>query len=82
MLREALSNLARHAAADHGEVSVEVGDGEVRLSVVDDGVGVPADVAESGLRNARRRASALGGKLELTPRQPRGTSFVWRVPLQ
>lgn len=82
VLREALSNLARHAAADHGEVEVSVDDRELRMTVLDDGVGVPADVAESGLRNARRRASALGGALEITPRQPRGTSFVWRVPLR
>ena len=81
VLREALSNLARHAAAEHGEVTVEVDDREVRLTVLDDGVGIGPDAAESGLRNARRRASALGGTLELTPREPRGTSFVWRVPV-
>jgi hypothetical protein len=28
------------------------------------------------------RAQGLGGTLELTPREPRGTSFVWRVPLR
>lgn len=81
VVREALSNLARHAAADHGEIAVEVDAHEVRLSVLDDGVGIGPDRAESGLRNARRRASALGGLLEVTPRHPRGTSFVWRVPL-
>lgn len=82
VLREALSNLARHAAADHGEVEVSVDDRELRMTVLDDGIGIAPDVAESGLRNARRRASALGGALELTPRRPRGTSFVWRVPLR
>ena len=81
VLREALSNLARHADADHGEVEVAVDGGELRLSVVDDGVGLGEPSRESGLRNARRRATALGGRLEITPRSPRGTSFVWRVPL-
>ena len=83
VLREALSNLARHAGADSGdiELSVSVEDHHVTLCVRDDGVGIGADPAESGLRNARRRASALGGTLELARREPRGTSFVWRVPL-
>ncbi|KQW48891.1 hypothetical protein ASC77_09225 [Nocardioides sp. Root1257] len=81
VLREALSNLARHASADHGEVELAVDGTEVRLSVVDDGVGLGPGTVESGLRNARRRAAALGGSLEVTPRAPRGTSFVWRVPL-
>ncbi|MGB0100623.1 MAG: ATP-binding protein, partial [Nocardioides sp.] len=81
VLREALSNLARHAAADHAEVDLTVDDREVRLSVLDDGIGIAPDIAESGLRNARRRASALGGALELTARHPRGTSYVWRAPL-
>ncbi|MFC7494502.1 MULTISPECIES: GAF domain-containing protein [unclassified Nocardioides] len=81
VLREALSNLARHAAADHGEVDVTVADGEVRLTVLDDGIGIGEVDRESGLRNARRRASALGGRLEVTRRTPRGTSFVWRAPL-
>jgi signal transduction histidine kinase len=82
VLREALSNLARHAAAEHGEITVEADDRELRLTVLDDGTGIGAEVVESGLRNARRRARALGGSLELTQRQPRGTSFVWRVPLR
>ncbi len=81
VVREALSNLARHAAADHGEITVDVTEGELRLSVLDDGVGIGAIDRESGLRNARRRATALGGELEVTARSPRGTSFVWRVPL-
>jgi signal transduction histidine kinase len=81
-MREALSNVARHAGADHGEIELTVDEREVRLTVRDDGVGMAAVAAESGLRNARRRAAVLGGSLELTPRQPRGTSFVWRVPLR
>ena len=52
------------------------------LTVLDNGVGLGAVSAESGLRNARRRANALGGSFELGPREPRGTSFVWRVPLR
>jgi signal transduction histidine kinase len=81
VLREAVSNVARHALADRAEVELEVRGHELVLTVVDDGGGVPPDRAESGLRNARRRADGLGGALELRPNDPTGTVFTWRVPL-
>jgi len=80
VLREAISNVARHALADHAEVEVQVGEREIVLTVVDDGVGLTGRTRESGLRNARRRAADLGGTLELRPGAPRGTTLVWRVP--
>ncbi len=81
VLREAVSNIARHALADHAEIEVKAGSQEVSLSVVDDGIGLPARRDESGLRNSRRRASELGGSLSLTA-EGGGTQFLWRVPLQ
>ncbi|MFQ6171714.1 GAF domain-containing protein [Oryzobacter sp. R7] len=81
VLREAVSNVARHALADRVEVELEVRDHEVLLTVLDDGSGVPPDRSESGLRNARRRAAQLGGSLTLSPNEPSGTVFTWRVPL-
>lgn len=81
VLREAVSNIARHALADSAEIDVVVGDDLLELRVVDDGVGLPAEVSESGLRNARRRAADLGGTLEVGPVGDRGTLLVWRVPL-
>jgi signal transduction histidine kinase len=82
VLREAVSNVARHALADSAEVDVVVGSDLLELRVADDGVGLPAEVSESGLRNARRRAGDLGGTLEVAPVGERGTLLVWRVPLQ
>jgi signal transduction histidine kinase len=81
VLREALSNVAKHAHATLAEVRVDITLHEVVLTVRDDGVGLPAEVHESGLRNARARASALGGGFSLEPAAPRGTSLTWRVPL-
>jgi len=81
VLREAVSNLSRHAMADAAEIELVVTPSELRLQVSDDGVGPKEDAVESGLRNARRRAAELGGSFELNSREPRGTSFVWRVPL-
>lgn len=81
VLREAVSNVARHALADSAEVDVVVAGDRLELRVADDGVGLPAEVSESGLRNARRRADDLGGTLEVTPVGERGTVLVWLVPL-
>jgi signal transduction histidine kinase len=81
VLREALSNIARHAVADQAEVEISASPSEVVLTVTDNGTGLPADRVESGLRNARRRASAHGGVLELLPGEPGGTIFRWRVPI-
>ncbi len=81
VLREALSNVARHADASAATVEVEVDDHELRLYVSDNGRGLPPDAHESGLRNARRRAADHGGSLRLRPEEPRGTRLEWRVPL-
>jgi signal transduction histidine kinase len=81
VLREAISNIARHALADHADVELRVDAQEVVLTVTDDGVGLREDRLESGLRNARRRASALSGFLVVSAGEQQGTTFVWRVPL-
>ncbi len=81
VLREAVSNVARHAMADQARIEVHVGHAEVRLEVSDDGIGVPQARRESGLRNVRRRADDLGGSLEVAPNSSRGTTLVWRVPI-
>jgi signal transduction histidine kinase len=81
VLREALSNAARHARASSVVVSVDVGD-RVRLDVRDDGVGLPADGRRSGLANLQARAVALGGTCTVRPAEAdgRGTELVWDVP--
>jgi signal transduction histidine kinase len=82
VLREAVSNVARHALADSAEVDLVVTGDLLELRVADDGVGLPAEVSESGLRNARRRADDLGGTLTVSAVGERGTVLVWRVPLR
>ena len=81
VLREALSNVARHAHATRVEVEVVVDQDTLRLTVLDDGIGLGQHVHESGLRNARDRARLLGGDLELTPAQPHGLVLHWYAPL-
>jgi signal transduction histidine kinase len=81
VLREALSNVARHAEANAAMVEVEATTGELVLRVTDNGKGLPAERHESGLRNVRRRATELGGSARLLPEEPHGTRVEWRVPL-
>lgn len=81
VLREALSNLSRHADATAAWVAVQVGDGELVLEVSDDGVGPTEGSSHSGLRNARGRAAGLGGTSSLVRREGGGSLFSWRVPL-
>ena len=80
-LREALSNVARHARASRVEVDVLV-QGDVCLRVVDDGVGPPGDDTPrgKGLPNMAARAANLGGSLELRRGEPSGTVLEWRAP--
>jgi signal transduction histidine kinase len=81
VLSEALANAARHASATRVDVRVAVRDGEVLVSVQDDGQGLPETVHESGLRNLRQRAVDVGGSLELRPADGGGTRLIWRAPL-
>ncbi|QYX75270.1 GAF domain-containing sensor histidine kinase [Streptomyces akebiae] len=80
VLSEALTNVARHAQASRADVVVETASGEVRLTVSDNGVGIPAEGRRSGLRNMAERARQLGGELETTSPPGGGTTLVWRAP--
>jgi signal transduction histidine kinase len=82
VVREALSNIARHARATRAEVEIVVDHETLRLTVLDDGVGLADGVHESGLHNTRERARMLGGDLELSPAQPHGLVLSWHVPLE
>jgi signal transduction histidine kinase len=80
VLREALSNAARHASASRVEVRVTVGP-QIEVLVADDGVGVPAGLPRrSGLANLQSRARAHGGSFEVASGSDGGTTTVWRVP--
>ncbi|WP_367325256.1 GAF domain-containing protein [Streptomyces sp. HUAS ZL42] len=81
VLSEALTNIARHARADRADVVLGTDGREVRLTIADNGVGIPAKGRRSGLRNMTERAEQLGGELELNCPEGGGTTLVWRVPV-
>jgi signal transduction histidine kinase len=81
VLSEALTNTARHARADRAAVALTADARRIRLTVTDNGVGIPPDGRRSGLRNLAERAHQLGGELELSRPADGGATLVWSVPL-
>ena len=80
VVREALSNVARHAAASSVSVTVEVAD-DVSVVVTDNGRGIPEGVGRSGLGNLARRAEGRGGTFRVGSGATSGATVEWRVPL-
>jgi PAS domain S-box-containing protein len=79
-LREALSNVARHAQASSADVSVLARD-ELVLRVADNGVGMaPQPPRGQGLRNMSQRAERLGGSFHAAFGTDGGTVVEWSVP--
>ncbi|MFJ8200774.1 GAF domain-containing protein [Streptomyces sp. NPDC096152] len=81
VLSESLTNIARHARADRAEVVLETDGREVRLTVTDNGVGIPAGGRRSGLGNMAERARKLGGDMELGSPDGGGTRLMWHAPV-
>ena len=79
VVREAVTNVAKHAQATRLDVELSVDLGQVSVDVSDNGVGlgVIENPRRSGLDNLRRRAEIWGGTLTLTANEPHGTRLVW-----
>ncbi|MGD9219180.1 MAG: PAS domain-containing protein [Desulfobacterales bacterium] len=83
--QEALTNVARHAAANHVEVVLKTHNNLLTLAVVDDGQGFePQHLSESeglGVAGMRERAALVGGSLEVHSQPRKGTRVSFKVPL-
>jgi signal transduction histidine kinase len=82
--QEALSNVAKHAAARRVGVTLSYLDDQVLLDVRDDGAGfdtaMPARPTSFGLRGMRQRAERLAGSLDVETTPGRGTAVSVRLP--
>jgi signal transduction histidine kinase len=81
VVREAVSNVARHAGARHVTTTLDVAD-DVVVEVVDDGRGIDERVARSGLRNLEERARRRGGGLTVEALPDGGTRLRWFAPMR
>jgi len=79
-VREAATNIQRHARAHKAEVSFGMEDGEAVLRIVDDGRG-GAIVPGNGLAGMRERIEGVRGRLRIEAGDGRGTRVEVRVPL-
>ena len=82
-VREALTNVARHAAATRASIRIAVSGDQCVVEVEDDGKGMgPGREGGLGVQNMRRRAEKLGGSLETAPGPGgHGTTLTWRARL-
>jgi signal transduction histidine kinase len=80
VVREALSNIARHAHASAAAVEVTATPAQLTVDVTDNGVGIGESKRRSGLANLARRAERYGGSLTLPDHE--GTQLRWTIPLK
>ena len=79
----AMTNAYRHAFASSVAISLDFGTDHVRMSVSDDGIGLPDNYAQRGhgFRNMRASAESIGGRLEVrTGGTDRGTVISCLIP--
>ncbi|WP_461785748.1 sensor histidine kinase [Prosthecobacter sp.] len=82
--QEALTNIARHAEASCVTIQLALEDKNIRLSIIDDGKGLPANETGTppslGMVGMRARARQCGGELNVTATQPHGLRIEAVVP--
>jgi two-component system, NarL family, sensor histidine kinase DevS len=81
VMREGLSNVARHAHATAVDVVVNAHAAGVSLTITDNGRGMQGVTRRSGLQNLLHRAAELGGELVVGSPSGGGTRLEWSAPL-
>ena len=83
VVRESLTNIAKHAGADRAEVAVSVSGKTLTVTVEDNGVGIGPATRRSGLDNLRQRAERRAGTFQVeTGEDGTGTRLTWQVQLR
>jgi signal transduction histidine kinase len=82
IVQEAVTNVRRHAAASICVITVTLDVGMLRLSIADDGIGIPDRYSGGvGMGSMAERASEVGGELSVAPAAMRGTVVMASLPV-
>jgi signal transduction histidine kinase len=81
VLRESLTNVAKHARATQIRVYVQADGQRLALIVIDNGIGLGEGTRRSGLANLNRRAERHGGRLDVGNSSEGGLRLQWSIPL-
>jgi signal transduction histidine kinase len=86
IVKETLNNVLKHSGGGLVQVQIQMDGGQLKITITDDGKGFdPAALKkteeQNGLENMQRRASAVGGRLEMTSSPGKGTRMAFQVNL-
>jgi signal transduction histidine kinase len=82
VLRESLTNVAKHARATQIRVYVQADGQRLALTVIDNGIGLGSSTRRSGLANLNRRAERHRGRLDVGNSSEGGLRLQWSIPLR
>jgi signal transduction histidine kinase len=82
VLRESLSNVAKHAQATHIRIRLQAAKQRLDLTVIDNGKGLGGSTRRSGLANLSRRAERHGGYLDVSNAPEGGLKLQWSIPIR
>ena len=82
VLRESLTNVAKHAQAAQIRVRIQADKQRLDLTVIDNGIGLGQSTRRSGLANLSRRAERHGGYLDVGDTPEGGLRLQWSIPIR
>ena len=84
IVQESLTNIVRHANARHAQIDIACRDGQLFMSISDDGIGLAVDWQRRdnafGLAGIEERIDALGGTFSFTNHRPHGAALMVSIP--
>lgn len=84
VVQEGLTNIEKHAQASQVDINIMLGRRQVRLSIIDDGVGFSSDAIDEtqsfGLKGIHERVAMVGGRMDIQSEEGAGTKLLLTLP--